>query len=278
MSSLKKLLKAHSGESTSDLLVSPRFEQYLATHPNTLVDDTVAEFIKSELTTPQRNRRMTFSASSRGACAREQVFQFTSLRQVPKTNTSLYAIFHQGTFMHLKWQALLLDAGILNEVEMPCRWDEFNVTGTIDGGGEVTAGHPLRADHDSFGWELKSINSRGFRWVIDTGPKFQHLLQIHTYMLATGKRLWSLVYENKDTQEWKEFVVHFDEEVAQKVREELAYLNDHVAQKRLPPILPDCIERKGPFKNCGYAYACLEQDSWPGDEQPKPLNRRIKVG
>lgn len=271
MSSLKKLLRSHvSGSTPNELLVSTPYEQYLATHPNILIDEWIADFIKSELTTPQRNRRMTFSASSRGACPREQVFQFTPIKGVPKTNASLYAIFHQGTFMHLKWQALLLHAGILDKVEVPCQWDVYNLTGTIDGSGEVPAGHMLRADHDRFGWELKSINSRGFSWVLDKGPSHHHLLQIHAYMLAQGWKVWSLVYENKDTQEWKEFTVHYDESIAEAVEYELMYLNEHVDQQKLPPILDECKNRQGAYKKCAYAYTCLEQDEWP--------KRRIKLG
>lgn len=268
--SLKKMLKSHTQSSDSDLLVSQRYEQYLASHPNILVDETVAEFVKKELTTPQRNRRMTFSASSRGACPREQVFQFTPTKPVPKTNSGLYAIFHQGTFMHLKWQALLSDAGILDDLEVPCLWEAYRLSGTIDGAGEVPASNPLRAEHTRFGWELKSINSHGFRWVLDKGPNEHHLLQIHAYMLATGWRVWSLCYENKDTQEWKEFTVHFNEETGRQVEEELMYLNDHVDNKKLPPILDECKKRQGAFRKCAFAHVCLEVEEWP--------ERRIKLG
>ena len=269
--SLRKMLKSHDRASTkSDLLVSQPYEQYLASHPNILIDETVAEFVKKELTTPQRNRRMTFSASARGACAREQVFQFTPVTPVPKTNASLYAIFHHGTFMHLKWQALLSDAGILDELEISCTWQAYRLSGTIDGAGEIPASHPLRENFDRFGWELKSINSNGFRWVIDRGPSSTHLLQIHAYMLATGWRVWSLCYENKDTQEWKEFVVHFDEKIAEDVENELIYLNEHVDDKQLPPVLDECKKRQGAFKKCAFAHVCLETETWP--------ERRIKLG
>lgn len=271
MSSLKKLLK--STANAGGLLVTPRYEQYLATHPNILVDETVADFIKDELTTPQRNRRLTFSASARGACPREQVFQFTSIKPVPKLNTDLYAIFHQGTFMHLKWQALLLDAGILDEPEITCRVDEYNMTGTVDGMGTIPSAQQTVFGADIFGWELKSINSRGFQWVLDKGPNQHHMLQIHAYMLATGWTVWSLIYENKDTQQWKEFTVHRDEEIVDQVRSELRYLNEHVENKELPPILDECKKKQGAYKKCAFAHACLEQDEWP-----QWVGRRIKVG
>jgi hypothetical protein len=273
MSSLKRLLKSHNH--SGGLLVTPRYEQYLATHPNILVDDTIAQFVVDELTTPQRNRRMTFSASSRGACPREQVFQFTSVKPVAKTNSDLYAIFHQGTFMHLKWQALLLDAGILSEPEVKCTWEEYNLTGTIDGKGVVPSDHPLRADHDVFGWELKSINSRGYQWILDRGPNHHHLLQIHAYMLATGWRIWSLCYENKDTQQWKEFLVTFDPEIAEEVEAELDYLNRCVNEKKLPPVLEECQQRTGAYRKCAFAHVCLDVDEWPEDKPVEP--RRIKL-
>ena len=264
---LKKLLKSHQ---ESDLLVTPRYEQYLSTHQNILVDEVVGEFVKSELTTPQRNRRMTFSASSRGACPREQVFQFTSLKAIPKINTDLYAIFHQGTFMHLKWQALLMDAGILDEVEISTDVERYRLTGTVDGAGEVPASHVLRDRYDRFGWELKSINARGYQWVLDRGPNQHHLLQIHAYMLATEMRVWSLIYENKDTQQYKEFIVHFDREIAERVEDELEYLNKCVDDQVLPPILDECLEKKGAYTKCAFAHACLSQTDWP--------QRKIKVG
>jgi hypothetical protein len=269
--SLKKLLQGTA--QTGELLVSRRYEEYIESHSNILVDEVVGDFIKSELTTPQRNRRMTFSASARGVCPREQVFQFTHLQPSSRFSTSLIAIFHQGTFMHLKWQALLLDAGILDRSEVPCTWDQYNLTGTIDGAGAVPEEHILSTKYEHFGWEFKSINSNGYRYVLSNGPKHQHLLQIHAYMLATGWRVWSLCYENKDTQEWKEYTVFYDDKIAEEVQLELAYLNDCVDTKTLPPILSECRQRKGPYKNCAFAHVCLDQDEWP-ERPPRTIKLR----
>lgn len=261
MSTLKKMLKREN-QAPSELLISPRYEEYLARTPNIMVDERVGDFIKSEITTPQRNRRMTFSASARGACPREQVFQFTSVKPVPKLNSDLHAIFHMGTFIHLKWQALLLDAGILHDVEISCTDEELNMTGTLDGMGLIPDDHPL-ASHEEYGWELKSINSHGFRWVNDRGPNAHHLLQIHAYMLMTGWDVWSLVYEDKDTSQWKEFVVHRDPALIEQVQEELTYLNDSVFYKTLPPVLDECQKRQGAYRKCAFAHSCLEAGDWP---------------
>lgn len=267
--SLKRLLKGTA--SSGELLVSPRYEEYLDKNHNIHLDRTVADFIIDELTTPQRDRRMTFSASARGTCMRQQVFQFTDLQPVSRFSSSLIAIFHQGTFMHLKWQALLSDAGVLDELEVPCVWDDMRLTGTIDGAGAIPESHVLFNSHERFGWELKSINSNGYRYVINGGPKPEHLLQIHAYMLATGWKVWSLCYENKDTQEWKEFTVFYDPDIGEQVQNELTALNGYVDNRELPPILDECRQMKGAFKQCAFAHVCLDQDKWPKQ------NRSIKL-
>jgi hypothetical protein len=261
MSTLKKLLRAN--RSNGELLVTPRYEHYLATTPNILLSEKVARFVVEELTTPQRNRRLTFSASSQGRCAREQVFAFTPIKAIPKLNSELHAIFHQGTFMHLKWQALLLDAKILDQPEISCLLERYRLSGTVDGVGMVPPEHLLYGEHKRFGWEFKSTNARGYQWVLDRGPRHDHLLQIHAYMMATGWRLWSLMYENKDNQQYKEFTIHYDPNIAQEVEDTLKELNTYVDNRELPPVLDECQRQQGQFKKCSYAHACLQQHSWP---------------
>lgn len=262
--SLKKLLQ--QSPSGDRLLITPRYEKYLAVTDNILIlDEKILKFVRAELSTPQRNRRMTFSASSRGACPRAQVFQFTPLKPTPRINSDLHAIFHQGTFMHLKWQCLLLDAGILSDVEISCVWDAYNLSGTIDGYGVIPDDHQLRGqvDGEIYGWELKSINDRGYKYVCSNGPNASHLLQIHAYMKATGWKVWSLVYENKDCQQWKEFIVHYDDKIGDALETEMEYLNTSVNNKTLPPVLEPCTRKAGPFKNCDFRHCCLTTTSWP---------------
>lgn len=254
--SLNKVLLA---KKRTDLAVTPRYEEYLARTPNILLDDKISEFIVKELTTPQRDRRMTNSASSRGSCLRSQVFVWTGLPQARKLNSDLHAIFHDGTFRHLRWQALLLDARILTQVEVPCRIDSLHVTGTIDG----IIGVASSGVSEPIGWELKGANDNNYNWVLQHGPMEKHLFQIHTYMLATGIRMWSLIYENKNTQEWKEFMVPFDQTVADIVADELLVVNKYVSDRRLPPVLEPCKMKQGPYRSCAFAHLCLDTKEWP---------------
>lgn len=249
--SLKHLLRSKQPE----LLVTPRLETYLARTPSLQVDHAVAQFIAKEVSQPGRDRSNTFSASARGKCLRAQVFAFTSLRPVPRLNSDLHAIFHDGTFRHLRWQATLLDAGILGDVEVGFSDSSYRLVGTLDGMGDDETG--------PFGWELKGANEYTYRFVLEHGPRRDHLLQIHAYMHISGLERFSLMYENKNDQTWKEFVITRDEEVMEEVMRELREGNQYVDKRELPPILEECKKKTGAFTTCEYAHACLQQDAWP---------------
>lgn len=253
--SLSKLIKA----TKAALPVTQVHEQYLARSSNVRVSEQVAQFVVSELTSPQRERRWTFSASARGTCQRQQVLKRLGYPGKEGFTTDQSAIFHHGTWVHLKWQAMGLDAGWLKEVEVPCRIDEYNVTGTIDG-----LLDPSCTGGVDMGWELKSINSRGFRIVNESGPLLKHLLQVHCYMLATGIKAWSIVYEEKDSQQWKEFVVPEDPDLREQVILELKAVNAAYEMQKLPPMKSRCEEEEGvEFRSCPFRKTCPHMKEWP---------------
>lgn len=236
------------------LLVSPRHEQYLKRcQGDVALSPATLDFVLQELSSGDRDRRFTFSASGRSACLRQQVFSYLGVRGDKTYTSDQAATFVHGSWTHLKWQAMGLDAGWLAQVEVPCRIPQYDVTGTIDG--ILDSGE---------GWELKSINSRGYRRVCEEGPEIKHLFQIHSYMLATGIRTWSLVYECKDDQSWREWIVHWDDDFAAELLVELEELKTIRAKRELPPILEGCAKREGPqFRNCPFKDTCLETGLWP---------------
>lgn len=263
---LSKMLK---GMLNNDLLVTPRYEQYLATHPNIEVDQALMDFVREELTEPERKRTGTFSASSSGRCLRQQVLRYLAIPERGKLNSDLHAIFHDGTFRHIRWQLLLMEAGALTDVEVPVVVPKYDMSGTIDG---------LNQD-EGFGWELKGINDRGYRWVLQKGPSRSHLLQIHAYMFATNYDTWSLVYENKNDQTWKEFVIERDDALIQEVKDDLEFMYQSLQKGRLPAIQSECLSQTGDYKRCPFAYMCLETDGWPEKlftDERKPQTRRIR--
>lgn len=212
----------------------------------------MADFVRDELVARQRDRTRSFSASSLGHCRRAQLFQYLDVEVERNPSAAQASVFIHGTWTHLKWQAMGLEAGWLARTEVPVRMDEYTMLGTIDG--ILDTGQ---------GWELKSINKRGYRFVLDEGPKDEHLKQIHGYMLATGIHEWSLIYEEKDTQDYKEFVVEFDPRIATSVLSELTALNSAVQRRELLPMLDACVEKNGmTYRSCAYRDRCPEA-TWP---------------
>jgi hypothetical protein len=247
---LNKLIKAMKTE----LLVTPLHEQWLGRNSNVELSDDVADFVRSELVAKQRKRSATWSSSSLGYCERKHVYQYLGVARERGVDSDLASIFIHGTWTHLKWQAMGYMAGWLAQTEVPCEIPSLHYTGTIDG---------ILIPELEAGWELKSINARGFQRVLSYGVDEKHQRQIHGYMLATGLKKWSVVYEEKNTQQYKEFVVTFDHEMADSVVAELGRLNAAVQDRALPPQLPGCTTRSSSeFKQCPFRDRCME-GSWP---------------
>jgi hypothetical protein len=196
-----------------------------------------------------------FRASSAGQCPRRQVLGAAGAQRNEKITSGLAAVFATGNFIHLKWQMQGLTAGWLKVAEVPVDRDDLNAGGTMDG-----------VCHDDGGFELKSINSRGFGSVNTYGPRVEHTFQTHHYMYLGGLDHFSIVYENKDTQEWREFLIPRDESIIKEVEESLTRLNEYLEAKTLPRVLDSCRAKDttvGPYKSCPFAEVCLKTRRWP---------------
>ena len=85
-----------------------------------------------------------------------------------------------------------------------------------------------------------------------------HLLQVHTYFVGVPElERFSLIYEDKKFQTWREEVIEPDPEIMKVVREELIYLNWCIDSRVLPPVLEECKRGEGiVFKKCAYRGIC----------------------
>lgn len=252
--SLKRLL-------ATDLPITPRHDRWLGLHADEPYPPTVAEWVAGQLMKPQRDRSATFSASATGRCERQQVLRFIDHPQMVSYDPQQAHRFQVGDWGHLRWQAQGLTAGWLAQAEVPVRLPDFGLTGTMDG---IT--------DEGGGFEFKTIRHPGFNAVLKDGmAKFEHILQVTAYMLATDLRLFSIIYESTFSGEWKEFVVEFEHEFADMVIETLESMQTAVARQQLPAALPDCLAKKGStYTECPYRRDCL---SWVAGGVSWPPNR-----
>jgi hypothetical protein len=266
---IKSLIRATKN---TDTIITGPLTEFLITKGDEALSREVGELMFKLLTTPPRYRGDSFSASSAGKCERAQVFQFLAMGD-EVVDAQLQNIFNDGKWRHLRWQATLLMAGILTDVEDPLFWKRKKSRGTMDGSGIVPMDHPrARWRGQEFGFELKGDSTFLFQSHKANGPKEDHLNQVARYFLMSGFKLFVILYEDKSTQEWHEWVFDADEpEMRQRIedqRAELDRLNHAVDREKLPPMLPECVKRGQAFRSCGFGGVggvCLahQNKDWP---------------
>lgn len=237
----------------AELVVSPRHDVWLVNNPNPQYSTEALKFAQEQLYWQghPRNRKGTVSASSLGSCRRRQQFTFLGLPEAkPAPRTA--QIFQNGTMMHIRWQMAGLTEGWLAQAEVPVGKNDLNLSGTIDG----------IADDDTI-VEFKSINTDGYRGVNTFGPKHEHKTQVATYMLTTGREKAVIIYEDKNTQDYTEFVVPMDQELEFEVKASASQTWGLIKQENLAEPLPKCEEQTGvQYSTCPFRERCLMIRDW----------------
>lgn len=242
------------------LLVTPKLIAFLDENPDGVRWDDEAYETWRDLTSRagrNENRSGRFGASGRGDCPRAQVFVFLGMPVTKIIEPDTQNLFNDGKWRHLRWQMWMLQAGAITHAEYPYKYPPLRVAGSMDG----------LNSYDSFGVELKGDRYPA-RALAETPEK--HAEQMHTMMLATGWDTFVYLIEDKQSQEWREVIVRRDPKIITKVKNELEDLNDHVEDHRLPPVLPACAAKQGPYRGCPFAVQCLRRrdvfgDRWPGE-------------
>lgn len=238
---------------TETLVVSPRHEKWMESNSNPVYSTDARIFSAHAMVDMgrPRDRRGTISASSFGSCKRKQQFTFIGLPEIPPS-AKLAAIFQNGVFMHVRWQMAGLTAGWLASAEVPVGDNRYELSGTQDG----------IAD-DGTVVEFKSINSNGYRSVTSFGAKQMHITQIATYVMATRAERATIIYENKDTQEYTEKVFPREVLPIADMETDVAVMWDHLERKNLFDVLDKCWDKAGyQYLGCPFRANCLKTKSW----------------
>ena len=262
------------------------------------------------------DRKVNVNApSSIGGCLRARYYARTG-KVGGKVPARSERVFNNGTYVHLRIQNDLKEAGILLMDEVPVVDLDYNIQGHTDG--------ILKLPNDELGvLEIKSINERGFnelhsekiehryqglcylhciekhrkelfeefgsrnvRFILSRTTReknyaklYQHLkggrkftkdekiafqtslhLSLDSLLISCEKPITKVIflYENKNTQDVKEYVVSSNDEgakdIIETILEECSILNYDVENNILPPRI------EGARKSCGACRWCDFKD------------------
>jgi hypothetical protein len=247
-----------------DLIVSPPYNEFLAQWDESYPPHVVKR-IAEILSTPQRDRRYSWSASGAGMCLRRQEFAFLGMPTVGKYNPQQRRIFLNGTWVHLRNQATLMSAGILDNIEVTIKKKSKRARCSMDGEGVVLGG---RYESAEFGYELKSANDNVFRNQITKGVPDKVRKQVDFEFLISGLDIFVIFNENKNNQEIREWVILRDEDRVEEMADQIGSLNKAIDSGRLHGQLPECKKqlRTGEFYKCPYGGpggVCATAGRWP---------------
>lgn len=251
MPGLATLLKAVQ----DDLPITVRHERWLIDNADPVYSEKAIRFSDDFLRGKvggHRHRKPAFRASGMGSCERRRVFARLGLPGKSEQFSSDQAnTFATGNFMHRKWQMAGLTEGWLTQAEVPLHNPDLDLGGTADG-----------YIYDGSLFEFKTINLNGIKWIRQTrSPKDEHVLQVAAYKLLDPKlKAASIVYEHKDTGDWREYRVQFTDQVMDRVESELGRLTRAMNERELQQEpLEKCLVKTGAtYRQCPFRDTCLD--------------------
>ena len=200
-------------------------------------------------------------------CDREIALAYEGYPQEPsKVEWMLKA--EMGSWLHYQWQAELMTGYVLNgeEVkpllvtpEVKVRWSDGLIVGSADG---------LLSDGSLL--ELKTVGTKMYATgmfreppVVEwEAPKWEHLVQVNAYMYGLGVGEASVVYIDRDTNDFTEFRCLIDSDIVTWIIDRSEKL-----QGPMSPVLDACAaimngakvpwnEGKKVYEFCKYKQTC----------------------
>jgi hypothetical protein len=196
---------------------------------------------------------------------RRQELAFLGMPTVGSNDPQLQLIFANGTWVHLRWQALLMTAKLLDNIEVLVKKPSQRARCSMDGMGIASRGRYKGAE---FGFELKGRNEYQFGKQDATGVDDKTRKQVDFEFWLSGLDMFVIMNENKNNQLKKEWVFIRDESRVDDIKKEVKELNKAIDIQRLHPMLEECRQQtpNGEFFKCpfgGKGGPCLAAGKWP---------------
>jgi len=206
-----------------------------------MIKEKIEKFYNEKRKDPDR---VSFYVSDAGKCPRALWFAFKKFPKKEK-DPRVIRILENGDYTHMRIMSSLFSMGLVKAVELSL--ENELIKGRCDG--------VIVINNEPYVLEIKSINSFAFKKL--ESPKAEHLKQLMLYLHYFKINKGIFLYENKDSQELKEFVVNYNPDIAESVIKEFRILKHMIENDILPPI-PLRIE-EWECRFCDYREECFKR-------------------
>lgn len=239
----------------------PYIDEYLMQRDRVSSAQRLREYLIDMVPRPRPPGRL--SPSTIGGCQRAAVFKFIGVRGRRRIDPDTELKFDDGNWRHHRWQATFKDMEcVLGAehfqvlgIEEPVIYPKLYIAGNLDA-------RLLLEQERHIVVDVKGINDAGFQRVMsDDAPLEPHRRQVVTYGQSVEHELAPpehyLLYDNKNNQLTKGFVVEETaalwKGVRQWCKEVLAFLD----RRRLPPKDIECSSGSFLYEKCPYSRLCF---------------------
>jgi len=186
-----------------------------------MIKEKIDDFYLSK----QRDRdKEHFYITDAGKCPRSVYFQFKKIPKKPM-DARVMRVFEHGDHTHLRIISSLFSLGLVKATEIDIPNKEF-----IHGRADVI----ITIDGEPYVVEIKSMNSSSFSRL--EAPDPDHYKQIQMYLYFFNIKKGIVLYENKNTQELKEFAVDYDETTVRDILEKFHILMEQIKSNIIPSV------------------------------------------
>ncbi len=236
---------------------------------NSRVDTTLTDIINRHLIDKAFYNDRSYDVihpSSLGYCIRKPVFDTMYIPVYGEPSPRVLRIFDNGHSVHNRLEHYFKDSDILVEPELVLNYPPLNISGRTDSLIRINGNHSLV--------EIKSMKGSSYSWMVRQGKpseSFYNQLQLYFFLINEIYRdkygfidSGRIICENKDTQDWQEYFIWYDDVTIQKLIQDIILVNHCVVSGNIPRVEHD--HTKFPCKwdggGCDYYEFCVCEDQY----------------
>lgn len=208
-----------------------------------MLKELINQFYSDRAKKRNEKDQTRFYISDAGKCPRAVYFRF---KGAPKKELEpeKMRVFEVGDHTHMRLLSVLFSLGLVRATEIKIPPQEI-ISGKADAIIGFEDGKPWLID-------FKSISDFAFQKLNE--PRPDHVKQVQLYMHYFKVPQGILLYENKNTQELREFQVQYNSTIVQRLLGELEILKEQIEKDTIPFIPKDLESWRCEY--CEYQEEC----------------------